>query len=70
MWAASAAFRWPLLRINEVLPQSTLLEALPPTLIMEIVGRAELDLVSAIQSEYDVETCMNLKFKNSLSVRQ
>jgi hypothetical protein len=54
----------------EVLPQSTLLEALPPTLIMEIVGRAELDLVSAIQSEYDVETCMNLKFKNSLSVRQ
>jgi hypothetical protein len=54
----------------EVLPQGTLLDALPraPTLIMEIVGRAEQDLVSEIQAEYDVETCLNLKFKNSLSV--
>jgi hypothetical protein len=51
-----------------------LMDALPPTLIMEIVGRAEQDLASAIQAEYDVETCLNsycyLKFKNSLSVRQ
>jgi hypothetical protein len=54
----------------EVLPQGTLMDALPPTLIMEIVGRAEQDLASAIQAEYDVETCLNLKFKNSLSVRQ
>jgi hypothetical protein len=43
---------------SEVLPQGTLLDALPPTLIMEIVGRAEQDLqlASAIQAEYDVET--------------
>jgi hypothetical protein len=53
-----------------VLPQGTLMEALPVTLIMDIVGRAEQDVVSAIQAEYDVETCLNLKFKNSLSLRQ
>jgi hypothetical protein len=44
----------------EVLPQGILLEALPPTLIMEIVGRAEQDLANAMQAEYDVETCLKL----------
>jgi hypothetical protein len=54
----------------EVLPQGTLMDALPPMLVMDIVGHAEKDLVDAIQAEYDIETCLNLKFKNSLSVRQ
>jgi hypothetical protein len=36
----------------EVLPQGTLMDALPPMLVMDIVGRAEKDLVEAIQAEY------------------
>jgi hypothetical protein len=56
--------------VLEVLPQSTLLEALPPMLVMGIVGRAEQDFASAIQAEYDISTCLNLKFKNLMSVRQ
>jgi hypothetical protein len=60
--AVRQRYRWP----------GTLMHALPPLLVIHIVGRAELDLVAAIhgQAEYDVETCLNLKYKNSLSTRQ
>jgi hypothetical protein len=43
----------------EVLPQSTLLDALPPTLVLGIVGRTEQDLADAIQALYDIETWLD-----------
>jgi methylphosphotriester-DNA--protein-cysteine methyltransferase len=40
----------------EVLPQTTVMDALPPTLVIDLVGRAEQDLARDIQAAYDIET--------------